>query len=43
MEPTVSLMVAIAAMVILITLYGIYVAFGPPSKDLDDPYEMHED
>lgn len=43
MEPTVSLIVGIAALVICITLYGIYVAFGPPSKELQDPYEMHED
>ena len=43
MEPTVSLIVAIAAVVVCITAYGIYLAFGPPSKDLQDPYDMHED
>lgn len=43
MEPTVSLMVGIAAVVITITAYGIYLAFGPPAKDLQDPYDMHED
>ncbi|MFS8887421.1 photosystem II reaction center protein PsbN, partial [Synechococcus sp. R55.1] len=28
---------------ICITAFAIYTAFGPPSKDLQDPYEMHED
>jgi PsbN protein len=26
-----------------ITGYSIYVGFGPPSKDLRDPFEEHED
>ncbi|MBC8123778.1 MAG: photosystem II reaction center protein PsbN [Gemmatimonadaceae bacterium] len=26
-----------------ITAAAIYTAFGPPSKKLADPYEMHED
>ncbi len=43
MEPTVSLMVTISAVVISITAYGIYLSFGPPSKELQDPYDMHED
>ncbi|MEC9452672.1 MAG: photosystem II protein N, partial [Cyanobacteriota bacterium] len=23
--------------------YGLYTAFGPPSKELEDPFEEHED
>jgi len=26
-----------------ITGYSIYIGFGPPSKDLRDPFEEHED
>ena len=26
-----------------ITGYSIYVGFGPPSKELRDPFEDHED
>jgi PsbN protein len=26
-----------------ITGYSIYVGFGPPSKELRDPFEEHED
>ncbi len=43
MESTLSLVVAIAAITICITAFAIYTAFGPPSKNLRDPYEMHED
>jgi len=24
------------------TSYGIYMSFGPPSKELDDSFEEHE-
>lgn len=43
MEPATSLIVGVAATIVCITAYGVYTAFGPPAKDLDDPYEMHED
>jgi PsbN protein len=26
-----------------VTAYSIYVGFGPPSKNLRDPFEEHED
>jgi PsbN protein len=26
-----------------VTVYSIYVGFGPPSKGLRDPFEEHED
>jgi len=28
---------------ISITVYSVYVGFGPPSKKLRDPFEEHED
>ncbi|MDX2271398.1 MAG: photosystem II reaction center protein PsbN [Cyanobacteriota bacterium] len=43
MEPTTSLIIGMAAVVICITAFAIYTAFGPPAKELKDPYEMHED
>jgi PsbN protein len=43
MIPAQILILSIAAMLVAITGYSIYVAFGPPSKNLEDPYEMHED
>jgi PsbN protein len=43
MEPATVLSISLAAFVIVFTGYGIYISFGPPSKDLDDPFEDHED
>ncbi len=43
MEPAISLIIGVSAFLILVTVYGVYTAFGPPAKELDDPYEMHED
>ena len=42
-SPALSLGITIAAIVIGLTGYSIYVAFGPPSKALSDPFEDHED
>jgi PsbN protein len=38
-----ALIISVVVSLVLITGYSIYTAFGPPSKDLEDPYEMHED
>ena len=43
MEPATSLIIVLTMTLIAITAFGIYTAFGPPSKELEDPYEMHED
>jgi PsbN protein len=43
MEPAIVLSISIGAVVIAITGYSIYTAFGPPSADLGDPFEDHED
>jgi PsbN protein len=43
MEPATVLIISVAAAVIVITGWGIYISFGPPSKELGDPYEDHED
>ena len=43
MEPAIVLSVSIGAVVVAITGYSIYTAFGPPSADLGDPFDDHED
>ncbi|BAQ65235.1 photosystem II reaction center protein PsbN [Geminocystis sp. NIES-3709] len=34
---------SIAAVLVAVTGYSIYMAFGPPSAELSDPFEDHED
>ncbi|NES98373.1 MAG: photosystem II reaction center protein PsbN [Desertifilum sp. SIO1I2] len=43
METATVLNISIAVFVIAITGLSIYTAFGPPSKQLSDPFEDHED
>ena len=43
MEPATVLSISVAAVVIAITALSIYTSFGPPSKELSDPFEDHED
>ncbi|MBD2104646.1 photosystem II reaction center protein PsbN [Leptolyngbya sp. FACHB-261] len=43
MEPATVLIISIGTLVLGITGFSIYTAFGPPSKALEDPYEKHED
>lgn len=33
----------ISCMLTSMTLYSIYIGFGPKSKELRDPFEEHED
>lgn len=43
MEPATFLGVSLGTILVAITGYSIYTAFGPPSSDLGDPFEDHED
>jgi len=43
MEPAIVLSITIGIILVFITGYAIYTAFGPPSLELDDPFEDHED
>ncbi|BAZ28258.1 photosystem II reaction center protein N [Cylindrospermum sp. NIES-4074] len=43
MEPAIVLSISFGAALVAITGMAIYTAFGPPSKQLDDPFEDHED
>ncbi|MBN3886739.1 MULTISPECIES: photosystem II reaction center protein PsbN [unclassified Nostoc] len=43
MEPAIVLSISVAAVVVAITGLSIYTSFGPPSKQLNDPFDDHED
>jgi PsbN protein len=43
MEPATVLSISICAFVVAITGLSIYTSFGPPAKELSDPFEEHED
>lgn len=43
MEPATVLAITIGLVVIAITGFSIYTAFGPPAAELSDPFEDHED
>ena len=43
METATVISVTIAAILVAITGFAIYSAFGPPSAQLSDPFEDHED
>jgi PsbN protein len=38
-----SIALTVSLFVITLTLLSIYTAFGPPAKQLSDPFEDHED
>jgi PsbN protein len=43
MESATVLIITIAAFLIAVTGLSVYTSFGPPSKELSDPFEDHED
>lgn len=43
MEPATVLIISVGAFLLAITAISIYTAFGPPSAELSDPFEDHED
>jgi PsbN protein len=42
-SPALSVSLAVLAVLLALTGFGIYTAFGPPSKRLADPFDDHED
>jgi PsbN protein len=42
-EPATAAVVAIGVFLLGITILSIYTSFGPPSRELSDPFEDHED
>jgi PsbN protein len=43
MEPATVLSISVGVFLVAITGLSIYTAFGPPAKELSDPFEDHED
>lgn len=43
MESATVLIIGIGAIVLAVTGYAIYIAFGPPAAQLSDPFDDHED
>ncbi|MCX5962854.1 MAG: photosystem II reaction center protein PsbN [Cyanobacteria bacterium] len=43
MEAAMALNISICASLVGLAGYAIYTAFGPPAKELNDPFEDHED
>jgi PsbN protein len=43
LEPATTVIIAIGVALVAITALSIYTSFGPPAKELDDPFEDHED
>ena len=42
-SPAMSVAIGVLAVLLGLTGFGVYQAFGPPSKGLDDPFDDHED
>ncbi|MBD1913060.1 MULTISPECIES: photosystem II reaction center protein PsbN [unclassified Leptolyngbya] len=43
MESATVLSISIGAVLLIVTGIALYTSFGPPSKELADPFEDHED
>ena len=42
-SPAVSVAITLVTVLLALTGFGVYIAFGPPSKRLTDPFDDHED
>ena len=42
-SPARSVAITLATVLFALTGFGVYTAFGPPSKRLTDPFDDHED
>jgi PsbN protein len=42
-SPALSVALAVLAVLLGLTGFGVYLAFGPPSKQLSDPFDDHDD
>jgi PsbN protein len=42
-SPAVSVAIAVLVVLLALTGYGVYTAFGAPSKALSDPFDDHDD
>ena len=42
-SPALSVALGVLAVLLALTGFGVYQAFGPPSKGLTDPFDDHDD
>lgn len=42
-SPALTLALAVLGVLLALTAFGLYTAFGPPSQQLGDPFDDHED
>jgi PsbN protein len=42
-SPALSVALTLVAVLLALTGFGVYTAFGPPSKRLTDPFDDHDD
>jgi len=42
-SPALSVALAVLAVLLALTGFGVYTAFGPPSRKLTDPFDDHDD
>ena len=42
-SPALTLALTVLAVLLALTGFGIYIAFGPPSQQLGDPFDDHDD
>jgi len=43
METATIIVIFVSSLLVGITTYSVYTAFGPTSQNLRDPFEEHED
>ena len=43
MDTATVFIISIGAALLAVTVYALYISFGPPSIELADPFEDHED
>ncbi len=43
LEPATVMIIAVGTAVVAVTAVSIYLSFGPPSKQLADPFDDHDD
>jgi len=43
MDSATVLIVSVGSIIVAFTGFAVYLAFGPPAKQLSDPFEDHED
>ena len=42
-SPALSVAITVLVGLLALTGFGVYTAFGPPSKGLTDPFDDHDD